>query len=640
MSFDLSIFNNLNLFGITAEAVPELGIEPEITTVRELPELETEIEPDPVVIKDTFQSSSEIPKLPPPPVTDPTEAATLATEPEQQPSTAKPPQTPPKLEDKFTTASPSSFFDPNKNPFTTTPINLYYDPDIKFSVVEFPTDAFKFDLNAFKDSPVIDLAWINSTNANFATSNSKFTDVYTIDGFNAKDPNQLTFEEMKSASTTLNAKQKFLNDSQKATLSALTKDINNIETIASKNKVTPEQVLQDLLKKEPEKYGNYFKFINAAKEQVTAGEVAEFVGKDNKIRQGLFKENETIKEFRELSTKLKADQYTSPDEKAQDLKKLIDLQLEIEKSVDFNSVEAKSINTEVKNMLVTQMKENKVLIQTSLNKLPAAYDKRIEELRGKQDLSQEERATLEKYENNREKVLKLVEKAKNSGFDKFAESYSELIMEIRKTDPERAQELITGIVKGKVAPEVFAESVKNTGDREDREAATGILHDIYTDRDLANELQVTSKDKDSQIRRIGFDSLVKDLNLSQTTAANLKAEMRELYQDNPSKYNYYYNSSLSNYSNQEATTSSGHTQAEILSLNSFDQKIAKGGQLGSVISFNEAINTLMKEKGISETVAKLILLDDIAGLRQHMKETSNLAPKYLEFAQLPNLNNT
>ncbi len=606
--------------------VPELEIG---TNDIEIPPVEVPepgIEPDPVVIKDTFQSSSEIPKLPPPPVTDPTEAATLATKPEQQPSTAKPPQTPPtKLEDKFTTASPSSFFDPNKNPFTTTPINLYYDPDIKFSVVEFPTDAFKFDPNAFKDSHFknIDSAWINSANVTFATSNIKFTDVYTIDGFNQKDPNQLTFEEMKSASAVLNTKQKFLNDSQKATLSALTKDINNIETIASKNKVTPEQVLQDLLKNEPEKYANYFKFINAAKEQVTAGEVAEFVGKD-KIRQGLFGENEPIKEFTELSTKLKENNYASVEEKAEDLFKLVKLQSEIEKSVDFDSVKVKNIKTEVKDMLVKQMEDNKALIQASLDELPAAYDKRIEELRGKQDLSQEERATLERYENNREKVLKLVEKAKNSGFDKFAESYSELIMEIQKTDPERAQELITGIVKGKVAPEIFAESVKNTGDREDREAATGILHDIYTDRDLANELQVTSKDKDSQIRRIGFDSLVKDLNLSQTTAESLKAEMRELYRDDPRAYAYYYNSSSpSNYSEEQALTSSAYTKDEISLLSKIDQE-ANRGVLTSVAASNETLRTFMKETGISsETLARLMLNNDVDGLKQYREETSS-----------------
>ena len=499
MSFDFPCFGNTTTnceINLGTLKVPVIGTDDiEIPPV-EPSEPEIEV-PYPVV--DPFQSSSEIPKLPPPPVTDPTEAATLATEPEQQPSTAKPPQTPPKLEDTFTTASPSSFFDPNKNPFTTTPINLYYDPDIKFSVVEFPTDAFKFDLNAFKDNTAIDSVWTNSTLAAL-----DLTNVYVIDGFNAKDPNQLTFEEMKSASTELNARLKFLNDPQKRTLSALTQDISNIETIALKNKVTPDQVLQDLLKKEPEKYGNYFEFINAAEKQVKGGAIAEFVGKDggDGIRGSLVSntENKAIKEFRELSTKLKANQYTSPDEKAQDIKKLIDLQLEIEKSVDFNSVEAKSINTEVKNMLVTQMNENKVLIQTSLDELPAAYDKRIEELRGKQDLSEEERATLERYENNRKNVLKLVEKAKNSGFDKFAESYSRLIMKIHETDPERAQELITGIVKGKVAPEIFAESVRNTGNTEDREAATGILHDIYTD--LANELQVTSKDKDSQIRRI------------------------------------------------------------------------------------------------------------------------------------------
>jgi hypothetical protein len=519
---------------------------------------------------------------------------------------------PPIIQDTFTT--------------TNTPIDFYYNTDIQWSNVTFSTNDFNFDFNAFKDSTVIDLAWVNSTNANFATSNIKFTDVYKIDGFNAKDPSQLTFEEMKSASTELNARLEFLNDSQKRTLSALTKDISNIETIASKNKIAPDQVLQDLLKKEPEKYENYFKFINVAKEQVTTLEAAEFVGKDG-IRGSLMSntENKTIKEFRELSTKLQANQYTSPDEKAQDLKKLIDLQQEIEKSVDFNSAEAKKINTEVKDMLVKQMEENKKLIQTSLNEIPAAYDKRIKELREKQDFSEEERATLEKYEKNREEVLRLVEKAKNSGFDKFAESYSGLIMEIRKTDPERAQELITGIVKGKVAPEIFAESVKNTGNTEDREAATGILHDIYTDRDLANELQFTSKDKDSQIRRIGFDSLVKDLNLSQTTAANLKVEMRELYRDNPSEYNYYYNSSSNYYHSPEQTsTSSGYTQAEISLLpTELDQEIAEG-KLPSVAASDEALRTFMRETGIfSEPLARLMLNNDVGGLKQYRKETSS-----------------
>ena len=273
--------------------------------------------------------------------------------------------------------------------------------------------------------------------------------------------------------------------------------------------------------------------------------------------------------------------------------------------------------------------------------MTAAYDQRIQELRGKQDLSLGERETLERYENNREEVLELVEKAKNSGFDKFAESYSELIMEIQETDPKRAQELITGMLNGNVAPEVFAESFKNTGNTEDKEAATQILHDIYTDKVLAERLKVSSKDKDSQIRRNGgLDSWAEDLNLSQPTVINLKSEMRELYRDNPSEYNYYYNSG-NNYYNQEASASSGYTKAEILSLLSpLDQKIANGGQLSSVVSFDAAVNTLMKQKGIPETVAKLMLLDDIEGLRQYMKETSNLAPKYLELAQLSNLNNT
>jgi hypothetical protein len=598
-------------FGTSVDTLPGLDLA-QILPEPEIKPPKIEIEPP---IQDTFTPSAVVTQLPPPSVTD-----SRAGE-QEQPSETQAPQnqTQTNPENRFTKASPSSLFDPNKNPFTNTPIDFYYNTDIQWSNVTFSTNDFNFDFNAFKDSTVIDLAWVNSTNANFATSNIKFTDVYKIDGFNAKDPSQLTFEEMKSASTELNARLEFLNDSQKRTLSALTKDISNIETIASKNKIDPDQVLQDLLKKEPEKE-KYKQFINVAKEQVTTLEAAEFVGKDG-IRGSLMSntENKTIKEFRELSTKLQANQYTSPDEKAQDLKKLIDLQQEIEKSVDFNSAEAKKINTEVKDMLVKQMEENKKLIQTSLNEIPAAYDKRIKELREKKDLSEEEQATLTRYENNRENVLKLVEKAKNSGFDKFAESYSGLIMEIRKTDPERAQELITGIVKGKVAPEIFAESVRNTGNTEDREAATGILHDIYTDRDLANELQVTSKDKDSQIRRIGFDSLVKDLNLSQTTAANLKVEMRELYRDNPSEYNYYYNSSSNYYHSPEQTsTSSGYTQAEISLLpTELDRKIAEG-ELPSVAASDEALRTFMRETGIfSEPLARLMLNNDVGGLKRY-----------------------
>lgn len=481
---------------------------------------------------------------------------------------------------------------------------------------------FKFDPNAFTFKN-IDSAWINSANAKFEISNTKFTAVYQIDGFNQKDPNQLTFEEMKSASATLNAKQDFLNDSQKATLSALTKDINNIETIALKNKIAPDEVLQDLLKNEPEKYGNYFKFINAAKEQVTAGEVAQLVGL-NPFFQGIVVENDSIKEFTALSTKLKENNYASADEKAQDLFKLVKLQSEIEKSIDFNSEEVKNIKTEVKDMLVKQMEDNKKLIQASLDELPAAYDKRIKELRGKQDLSPDEEKILARYEERREKVLKLVEKAKNSGFGEFANNYSELIMEIEKTDPERAQELITGIVKGKVAPEVFAESVKNKGNKEDKEAATEILHDIYTDKVLAERLKVSSKDKDSQMKRIGFDSLVKDLNLSQTTAESLKAEMRELYRDDPRAYAYYYNSSSpSNYSEEQALTSSAYTKDEISLLSKIDQE-ANRGVLTSVAASNETLRTFMKETGISsETLARLMLNNDVDGLKQYREETSS-----------------
>jgi hypothetical protein len=605
--------------------VPELEIDTEIFPI-EQPEIEI---PD-QFIEDTFQSSSEIPQLSTPP-TDPTaveqkeqQPKTSATvEPEKQPSETQAQTSKPQQEDTFTTVPPDTLkINPSSNnPFTTMPIDLK-DPNIKWSVVEFPTDAFKFDPNAFKD---VDYEWINSANAKLEISKTKFTDLYKIDGFEQKDPNQFTFEEMKSASATLNAKQDFLNDSQKATLSALTKDINNIETIASKNNVAPEQVLQDLLKNEPEKYGNYFKFINAAKEQVTAGKIAEFVGNDG-IRRNLFdkEENKTIKEFTELSAKLKENKYTSADEKAQDLIKLVRLQSKIEKSIDFNSEDVKNIKTEVKDMLVKQMEDNKKLIQASLDELPAAYDKRIKELREKKDLSQEEKATLARYEENREKVLKLVEKAKNSGFSEFANSYSELIMEIQKTDPERAQELLTGIVKGKVAPEIFAESIKNKGNKEDKEAATGILHDIYTDKVLAERLKVSSKDKDSQMRRIGFDSLVKDLNLSQTTAESLKAEMRELYRDDPRAYDYYYNSSSSsNYSEEQALTSSVYTKDEISLLSKIDQE-ANRGVLTSVAASNETLRTFMKETGISsETLARLMLNDDREGLKQYRKETSS-----------------
>ena len=122
--------------------------------------------------------------------------------------------------------------------------------------------------------------------------------------------------------------------------------------------------------------------------------------------------------------------------------------------------------------------------------------------------------------------------------------------------------------------------------------------------------------------------------------------MRELYRDNPSEYNYYYNSSyynssLSNYSNQEqeALTSSVYTEDERQFLNPLDSAIASG-KLPSVVNSERAINKLMKELGISETVAKLMLLDDRVSLRELLKATSNEAPKYLALAQLPNLNNT
>ena len=607
--------------------VPELEIG---TNDIEIPPVEV---PEPKikdqVIEDTFAPFKVA--LPPSIPTDSTATnpETSATvEPKKQPSETQTLQnqtqiSKPQQEDTFMTVPPDTFKinSSTNNVFTTTPID-FNDPDIKWSVVEFPTDTFKFDPNAFTFKN-IDSAWINSANAKFEISNTKFTAVYQIDGFNQKDPNQLTFEEMKSASATLNAKQDFLNDSQKATLSALTKDISNIETIALKNKIAPDEVLQDLLKNEPEKYGNYFEFINAAKEQVTAGEVAQLVGL-NPFFQGIVVENDSIKEFTALSTKLKENNYASADEKAQDLFKLVKLQSEIEKSIDFNSEEVKNIKTEVKDMLVKQMEDNKKLIQASLEELPAAYDKRIKELRGKQDLSPDEEKILARYEEGREKVLKLVEKAKNSGFGEFANNYSELIVEIEKTDPERAQELITGIVKGKVAPEVFAESVKNKGNKEDKEAATEILHDIYTDKVLAERLKVSSKDKDSQMKRIGFDSLVKDLNLSQTTAESLKAEMRELYRDDPRAYAYYYNSSsASNYSEEQALTSSAYTKDEISLLSKIDQE-ANRGVLTSVAASNETLRTFMKETGISsETLARLMLNNDVDGLKQYREETSS-----------------
>ena len=187
-----------------------------------------------------------------------------------------------------------------------------------------------------------------------------------------------------------------------------------------------------------------------------------------------------------------------------------------------------------------------------------------------------------------------------------------------------AQELITGIVKGKVAPEVFAESVKNKGNKEDKEAATEILHDIYTDKVLAERLKVSSKDKDSQMKRIGFDSLVKDLNLSQTTAESLKAEMRELYRDDPRAYAYYYNSSSpSNYSEEQALTSSAYTKDEISLLSKIDQE-ANRGVLTSVAASNETLRTFMKETGISsETLARLMLNNDVDGLKQYREETSS-----------------
>ena len=101
MSFGFSFFNNPALFSTTAEAVPELGIEPDDIEIPPVEVPEPEIKPDPVVSNDTFQLSSQTST----PVTDST------TSPEQQP------QTPTTIESE---KSSSDIFQSSSNPQITS----------------------------------------------------------------------------------------------------------------------------------------------------------------------------------------------------------------------------------------------------------------------------------------------------------------------------------------------------------------------------------------------------------------------------------------------------------------------------------------------------------------------------------------
>jgi hypothetical protein len=638
MSFDfLSCFGNtitnceINLGTLK---VPEIEINTDDIKMPpvELLELETEteIEPDPVVIKDTFQSSSEAELTPTPP------AANSTIVKPKQPGTSTTPIT-----DTFQLNSN------NQNPSNVFTQQSTIDwTKVTWEVPDISIDAFKPDIysakfiesNAFlKDDAALQLA--------FADPKINFTDFFISDKFKDYEngDGKWSYAEMKDFEkklTKLDAKGQ-LTPEQKKGLESLRIESSQIEAIVNEkmksgSNIDPNSIIDSRLKNGGQGfYDNLTKLSNTVKEQEARNSAAETASGNLFFRDYLAKENTTETRINELAGKLIKNEYSSKEAKQKDLEEFMKLYTEL----------GKAEKLEMKDSGIFEKIMNKAEIQTAIkNSIDESQKnfldryKELKELEKNGNISAADKEILQKMEIQKNNILALQEKIKKNPEEAY-KYYQELMIAYAETgDYKKAADMANGKVTAMDTAEIQERSAETA---QEREAANTYTNILISDPVLREKNKVDSKELDSWIKlKGGLDKVQQEYRLSNDVTAGIKNEMRELYTSNESAYNKYYANSLSDYSSNYENSGVPRPGSPEFHVLTKEEKRLILGQLNTEIAQKSAVEELTSW-GVPKNIAIAIVTNNTELLKEKTKEmSSEAASKYLSLAGLSITENT
>ena len=558
MSFDLSIFNNLNLFG-TEEVVPEIKIT-EIPTV-EPKQPETPTTP----ITDTFQLNSN----------------------NQNPSNV------------FTQ---QSTIDWTKVTWEVSDISIdAFKPDINYSAKFIESNAF------LKDDAALQLA--------FADPKINFTDFFISDKFKDYEngDGKWSYAEMKDFEkklTELDAKGQ-LTPEQKKGLESLRKESSQIEAIVNEkmksgSNIDPNSIIDSRLKNGGQGfYDNLTKLSNTVKEQEARNSAAKIASENIFIRDALAKENTSETKINELADKLIKNNYSSKEAKQTDLDEFMKLYTEL----------GKAEKLEMKDSGIFEKIMNKLEIQTAIkNSIDESQKnfrdryKELTELKKSGNISAAEEEILQKMEKQKATILALQKKIKDNPEEAY-KCYQELMFAYADAgDYKKAAKMANGEVTTMDTAEIQERSAETDKEKEAAKVYTNVL---VSDPILRERNKVDSKELDSWIKlKGGLDKVQQEYRLSNDVTAGIKREMRSLYTSDQNTYNKYYNNSSSDYSSNYENLEIRPGSHEFSLLSQAEKDAALGGTLNTKIAEKDAIGRLVKDLGIPTEIARAIVMNN------------------------------
>ncbi|MEB3314845.1 MAG: hypothetical protein VKK32_01345 [Candidatus Melainabacteria bacterium] len=589
----------------------------------ELPE--PEIKPDPVVIKDTFQSSSGAELTPTPPVTDSTIVK-------------------PKQPENSTTPITDTF---QLNSNNQNPSNIFTQPStidwskVTWEVSDISIDAFKLDINYsakfiesnnfLKDDTALQLA--------FADSEINFTDFFISDKFTDYEngDGKWSYAEMKNFErklTELDAKGQ-LTPEQKKGLESLRKESSQIEAIVNEkmksgSNIDPNSIIDSRLKNGGQGfYDNLTKLSNTVKEQEARNSAAKIASENIFIRDTLAKENKSETRINELADKLIKNDYSSKEAKQKDLDEFMKLYTELGKA---EKLEMK--DTGIFDRIMNKM-EIQTAIKNSIDESQKNFLDRYKELKERErsgNISVAEKETLQKMEEQKNTILALQKRIKDNPEEAY-KYYQELMFAYADAgDYKKA----AGMVNGKVTAIDTADIQEKIAQTEtEKKAAKVYTNVLVSDSVLRKRNKVDNNELNSRIKLQGsLDKFQQEYRLSNDVTAGIKSEMRSLYTSDQNTYNKYYNNSSSDYSsNYENSGVPRPGSPEFHALTQEDQRLILG-QLNTKIAEEDAIKELIAW-GIPRNIAIAIVTNNTLLLKEKTQEMSNeTASKYLSLAGL------
>ncbi|NBV99082.1 MAG: hypothetical protein EBR67_06165 [Proteobacteria bacterium] len=396
--------------------------------------------------------------------------------------------------------------------------------------------------------------------------------------------------------------------------------------------IEPNSIIDLRLKNGGERfYQDLTQLSNTVKEQEARNSAAEIASKNSFANDLLTGKSDAEKRIYELADKLHKDEYSSEEARKKDREEFFELYDQLGEAKQ-NSLEANGVIDKI-------MKNEKTFkaLTEGYSEDTKKFLNRLEELQRLEQsrkISATDRETLIKMGREKETILELQEKLKDNPDEAYRLHKEITLAFARAGNYEKAAAMSNGESTALDRAEAMNRGTQTETEKEAAKVHTNVL---LSDPILRERSKIDSKELNSWIKLKGdLDKVQQEYSLSNDVTAGIKSEMRELYTNDESTYNKYYNNSSSHYSSSSNESIQLRTgSAEFNLLSQAEKDAGRGGTLSTKIAEQDAIKRLVKDLGIPQHIAIAIVMNNTSFLQDKALDLSfETGSQYLKLAGL------